>query len=373
MDVVLVAVGVALITVAFLDLINMLVTTATSYARLWPARLLWVTLYGAVRSVAARLPDDSNFRERLLAAFGPLLLVALLAVWVSLQVLGFGLIWHGLGGVDGAVDLADHLYYSGVVYFTIGFGEIVPVTAVPRFGALVEAFAGVVTTALVIGYLPTLYGAYSERERPLMMLDHGSGERITPVALIKAWSPDADPRKLELRFQEWEEWTAAVAETHSTVPVLRLFRSHDRRQHWVTALGVVTDAALLAQAILGAYDGRGYWLIRRATGLFDEMVSFATADHVAHYRQRHRRTVRDSDGRGLRDAYEQLREHGFELVPFDVAIEHARELRHGYAPHMELLIDYLLAPRGFWATGGTEVPLLSRTHPEMLEYEPSAD
>lgn len=94
----------------------------------------------------------------------------MLTAWVVQQVIGFGLIWWGLSGVDGADGLFDSIYYSGVVYFTLGFGEVVPVEFVPRVGALVEAFAGVLTTALVIGYLPALYGAYSGRERKLMTL-----------------------------------------------------------------------------------------------------------------------------------------------------------------------------------------------------------
>lgn len=153
-----------------------------------------------------------------------------MATWATLQVVGFGLVWAAVAGIDAITRLGDAVYYSGVVYFTVGFGEIVPATVVPRVGALVEAVAGVATTALVIGYLPTLYAAYSARERQLMVLDDGSGERITPTSLAMAWSPDADPAKLEARFATWERWVAAVHETHATLPLLRLFRSHDPRQ-----------------------------------------------------------------------------------------------------------------------------------------------
>lgn len=370
MDVVLVVVGVVLVVVSFADLVNTLVTTATSYARWWPTRLVWESCYAVLRGVAARLPDGSTARERVLAAFAPLLLVALLSMWSALQVVGFGLVWHAIGGLEPTGGLGDSLYYSGVVFFTIGFGEVVPEDVVPRVGALIEAFAGVATTALVIGYLPSLYAAYSERERPLMTLDHGEMGRITPVTLIKAWAPDADPKKLEERFREWERWTATVLETHATLPLLRLFRSHDRRQHWVTALGVVTDAALFAQQILGAYDGHGYWLIRRATVVFDEMTAFASERQLAPYYEQRDEIIRRSDGTLFREARQELIDHGFELVPEDVGMEHVRRLRDGYAAELEFLIDYLLAPRGFWPPSRIEVPLLSSTHPEMLDYRP---
>lgn len=72
------------------------------------------------------------------------------------QIIGFGLIWWGVGGIAGASDLGDAMYYSGVVYFTLGLGEVVPAGEIPRFGSLTGAFSGVLTTALVIGYLPSL-------------------------------------------------------------------------------------------------------------------------------------------------------------------------------------------------------------------------
>lgn len=369
MDLLLAVVGVAIVLLAGADLVNTLVTTSTSYNRLWPSVIVWGSTYGLVRRVATRLPEGSGSRERLLAVFAPLLLVELLALWVSMQVLGFALLWWSLDGLPAISGFADAVYYSGVVFFTVGFGEIVPEAVVPRDGALVEAFFGVVTTALVVGYLPSLYAAYSAREQALMTLDDGTNDRITPDSLLRAWSPDADPRKLDERFAEWERWAAAVHETHATLPLLRLFRSHEPQQHWVTALGLVTDAALQSQLILGAYDGHGYWLIRRATALFDEMLRFAPEGALEPYRAA--QADLGEDGEELfRALYAGLEAHGFDLVPYEIGVEHGRRLRAQYAPQLEFLIDYLLAPRGFWSPSGIDVPLLSTTHPEVLDLPP---
>ncbi len=352
------------------DVVNTLVTPSTSYARFWLTTLVWQLTYGGLRWFAGLFDRESRVRRHLLAAFGPLMMVVLLTTWVTLQIVGFGLLWWATQGLSDEVGIGTAVYYSGVVSFTIGFGEIVPAGLVPRVGALVQAYTGVVTTALVIGYLPTLYSAYSARERQLMTLDHGSSERITPVTLLKAWSPDADPKKLEARFAEWERWTAEVYETHATHPFLRLFRSHDRGQHWITALGVVTDAALLAQQILGAYDGHGYWMIRRATALFDEMTLFAGESRLAEYQAQREDLLREDDGETFRQTRAALEDHGFELVPFEIGRAHARQIRDGYAPQLEFLIDYFLAPRGFWPLRTLDVPLLSETHPEVLDLIP---
>jgi len=189
------------------------------------------------------MSEGSSVRERLLSLYAPLLVLTLLAMWTLMQITGFALIWWRIGGIDGVDSFADAAYYSGVVYFTLGFGEVLPAAGSARFGALVEAFAGVTNTALVIGYLPSLYSAYSDREQKLMTLDDGSDDRITPTNLVLAWAPDADTARLNARFTEWEHWVTSVLETHSTLPLLRFFRSHDERQNWVTALGLLSDAA----------------------------------------------------------------------------------------------------------------------------------
>lgn len=373
MAVVVGTLGVLLVVLAFADLVNTLVTTSTSRARAWPSRILTRATYALVRGSARRLPAGSMLRERLLATFAPLLLLELLVMWATLQLLGFGLLWWSVDGLPALGGIGDAFYYSGVVFFTIGFGEIVPEAAAPRAGALAEAFMGVVTTALVIGYLPSLYAAYSERERALMTLDDGSGARITPTSLVMAWSPDADPKKLEQRFIEWETWAAGILETHATLPILRFFRSHDARQHWVTALGLLADTALHAQLILGAYDGRAYWFLRRVAAVFDEMTRGVPEEKLAPYRDAlpdPARADTEDGARLFRELYDTLTDHGFELVPFDIAREHAIAVRANYAPQMEYLIDQLLTPRGFWCPERVTVPLLSTTHPAMLEYEP---
>jgi hypothetical protein len=334
--------GSAVVVAVLADMVNTLVTTSTSTKRWWLTRVAYRVMWRTVRRVARR--RDGTVRESLLSAFAPVSVLVLLGVWVTQQILGFALVWWGLGGIDGAVTFADHLYYSGVVYFTLGFGELVPAAAVPRVGALLEAFAGVLTTALVIGYLPALYGAYGERERRLMTLDDGGEDRITPTNLVIARAPDGDHRKLDGFFKEWEDWIAGVIETHTTFPMLAFFRSKDPGQNWVTAVGLVTDAALHIQMVRGAEGGQAYWTIRRAIQLFQTVIG---NNDLAAYLEPP--SDPETGARLFRELYEHMAEHGFDLVDFETARERGAELRSMYGPAMEFLIDELVAPRGFWA------------------------
>jgi len=332
-----------MIAIALGDLINTLVSTSTSPARWWPTYLIGRSMFVALRSVARRMPEESSVRERMLSAFAPVLVIVLLATWAVLQITGFALIWSTLSEINTIERFSDAWYYSGVVYFTVGFGEIVPAEVVPRAGALIEAFFGVITVALVIGYLPALYAAYSERERVLMTLDAGGTDRITPTDLVKAWAPDADPKKIDAQFARWEEWAAGILETHSTVPLLVLFRSHDRRQNWVTALGLLCDAALHAQLINGATDGNAYWFLRRAEAIFREVTQ---GHDLTPYQQL---ITEDQRQEFFTNLYQDLSDHGFSLRPFDEASDYGRQVRATFSPAMEFLIDDLLCPRGFWA------------------------
>ncbi|MCP3939523.1 MAG: two pore domain potassium channel family protein [Actinomycetia bacterium] len=341
MHVLATVVGVSLVGAVLADLVNTLVTTTTSNGRFWLTRILYTRTWTIVRAVGHRIRDDDR-REKFLSTYAPVSVIALLVAWVAQQIVGFGLIWWGMGGLEGGKGLADSMYYSGVVFFTLGFGEIVPGGAVPRIGALVEAFAGVLTTALVIGYLPALYSAYSEREQKLLTLDDGTEGRITPTNLILSRAPTGDPRTLDRFFEEWEAWVAQVMETHTTFPMLSLFRSQHLGQHWITALGLVTDAALHMEMIDGC-DGRApYWMLRRSVRLMQQLTSGADLSS-------HRAALdADFDERVFRDLYDSMDDHGFPMKPYAEALAQGRDLRRRYDARLEYLIDLLEAPRGFW-------------------------
>ena len=361
LDTIVVILGLGLILVALADLVNTLVSTSTSPARWWPTFAVGRCTFVMLRTVAKRMPEDSTIRERMLSAFAPILVIVLLAMWALLQITGFALIWSTLDDIAAIESFGDSWYYSGVVYFTVGFGEIVPGESIPRAGAIAEAFFGVITVALVIGYLPALYNAYSDRERQLMTLDAGSTDRITPTALVKAWAPDADPKKIDAQFEKWEQWAAGILETHSTVPLLVLFRSHDRQQNWVTALGLLCDAAVHAQIINGATDGNGYWFLRRAEAIFAEVTQ---GHDISRY---HQLMEENRNPKMFRALYDDLTNHGCELRPFDEAAVYSRQDRATFAPALEFLIDDLLCPRGFWPLNSTVVSWSSQY--EIARYD----
>ena len=344
---VMMIVGAVMVVVAVADLVNTLVTTSSSrssHVGRWPSRIVARYAFRGLRSIVARIGEHRPVRERLLATFGPLLLLILLTMWVTLQVVGFGLIWAGVRGIKGTTSVFGHIYYSGVSFFTIGFGDVVPVDVLPRAGVLVEGLLGVVTTALVIAYLPMLYAAYATRERPLITLDDGSAGPVTPNSLLFAWSRDANPQLLDAQFADWEDWAVDVAGSHGASPMLRFFRSYDHRHDWVAGLTLLSEAAMRTQLIVGASNGSSFWFLRRADTIFQLMAQGANLDPW-------REKVRLSDEqheRQVREMYDQLSAHGFELVPFEVALTEVANIREMYAPTVAYVAHWLLSPPEFW-------------------------
>ncbi len=336
------ALGIVLVVSVLADMVNTLIATQTSWARYWLTPVFYHRTWRATRWVAVRVRND-RVRERLLGTYAPVSVLALLTCWVVQQIVGFGLVWWAVGGVDGAASLFDAIYFSGVAYLTVGFGEIVPAEEVPRIGALVEAFCGVVTTALVIGYLPALYGAYAERERALLTIDDGTEERITPTSLVCARAPGGEAAELVAYFDRWEDWVAGILETHQTFPMLRMFRSKAPGQHWVTALGLLSDAALHCQIIRGAQDRSPYWMLRRSIVLFEQLTEGVD---LGPYRRELDASY--ADGGQFRALHQHLVDHGFDVLPLDEARARTYELRQAYDARLEYLIDTSLAPRGFW-------------------------
>jgi hypothetical protein len=281
-------------------------------------------------------------------------LLGLLVIWVLLLLLGWGLVWWVLADrLSGVHSYLDAVYFAGVGFFTVGFGDVVPVGDVARLLALVQAFMGLTTVALVIGYLPTLFGAYSRREVQLLTLDDLTDERTSPTGLIEVWYAGGGLDGLAAAFADWERWCAEVFDSHTAYPMLAFFRSRQPGQHWLTALGVVTDAASIClAAIRGARKGPALRLHRRATGLLRTVGMLPAVSRSA---------PGDDDERARGEAafqaiYRHLEGHGVPLYPYDRAWEDLRRLRAGYLPYLRATIAVLLVPPEF-RNHATPLPL----------------
>jgi len=206
-------------------------------------KITWGT-WGLIASLAPR-----KRREMLFSFFGPLSLLGLLVVWAIGLVAGFALVQWSYQlplNVSAAHSFGTYVYLSGTTFFTLGLGDLVPVSRLGRALAVLEAGTGFGFLAMVLGYLPVLYQAFSKREADISLLDARAGSPPTAGELLRREGSDNDFESLRQLFYEWERSSAQIMESHLSYPVLAYFRSQHDNQNWLAALTAILDACALS-------------------------------------------------------------------------------------------------------------------------------
>jgi hypothetical protein len=229
--------GLALIVLALVDGFEAMVLPRRVTRPLRPARLFY-RLTWPLWEAASRCLRPGRRREAFLSVFGPLSLLSLFVVWVAGLIVGFALLHFSLGSPlkpaeEGeSIDFLTHLYLSGVTFFTLGYGDVVPLGRVGRALAVLEAGLGFGFLAVIIGYLPALYQAFSRREVTISLLDARAGSPPSAAELLVRLAHAGECEAVGPLLVEWERWSAELLESHLSFPVLSYYRSqhYDRRQ-----------------------------------------------------------------------------------------------------------------------------------------------
>jgi hypothetical protein len=235
------------------------------------ARLFYRVTW-AVWSAFNRWLPSKKVRESHLSYYGPLSLLMLFATWAFALVLAFALLHWGAGSSLNAMGeiatFRTDLYLSGTTFFTLGLGDVTPRTTLARVITVAEGGTGFGYLAIVISYLPTMYGAFSQRELNISLLDARAGSPPTAGELLRRHSRLRGFDVLSRYLQEWEIWCAQLMESHLSYPVLCYFRSQHDNQSWLAAFAAVLDAS----ALLIAYGaGEAKW---------QAQLTFAIARHA---------------------------------------------------------------------------------------------
>ena len=185
-------------------------------------------------------------RDRRMALFAPTTLLILPLVWMFLILVGFSGIYFALG----INPYYDAFVISGSSLMTLGTIPFVPNNIVITMFQFVESAIGMGVMALLISYLPTMYGAFSQREAVVSMLEVRAGKPpampifITRLHNIKGLDNMGDT------WTTYEQWFTYLEETHTSLAPLVFFRSPDPERSWVTTAGVILDtAAFVASSV----------------------------------------------------------------------------------------------------------------------------
>ncbi|PYS94728.1 MAG: two pore domain potassium channel family protein [Acidobacteria bacterium] len=339
--------AVALIGTVLWDAFEAIVLPRRVTRRWRLARLFYRATWKVWSTIARRIVSRVR-RESFLGVFGPLSLLLLLGLWAASLVLGFGALHWTLGttprGPDASPSFGTYLYLSGTTFFTLGLGDVTPHGPLARGLTVLESGVGFGFLALVIGYFPVLYAAFSRREVSITLLDPRAGSPPTVEELLRRHGRD-HLHHLERFLYEWERWTAELMESHLSYPVLAYFRSQHANQSWLGALTTILDACALLKA--GARDGSAW-----QAGVTFAMARHAVVDltRVFHLPARAPSPDRLSAS-DLARLFQRLAEADRPPADPEVAARRLAELRRTYEPFVNALAGHLLMPLPAWTSG----------------------
>ncbi len=345
MQIVAFVAGVACLFIVLLDAFQTIILPRRATGHLRLTRIFYITTWRPWAFFTRRLRNPRR-RETVFSFYGPLSLILLLVVWAGAMVVGFGLIYFALGSpfVDAAhrAGFQSDLYVSGTTIFTLGLGDVTPQNPWARALVILEAGTGLGFLAVVMGYFPVLYAAFSRREVSISLLDARAGSPPTAAELLRRHSYPGAELALSTLLTEWERWSAELLESHISYPQLCYFRSQHSNQSWLAALTAILDMSALMIAGIQGYEAR------------QAQLTFAIARHamVDLSQILSLRPINDAPDRLPAERYEKLyellSESGVNVCRDGQSIERLREMRALYEGYAEALSRLLQMPLPPW-------------------------
>jgi hypothetical protein len=243
-------------------------------------------------------------RERALAFYAPVTLLVLAVLWLACVLLGYAAIYWALG----ASSWGTALSFSRLSLLYLGAN----ISGLP--GGTVAGFSETVVSlllaAILVSYLPAIYGAFSQREQAVTGLETLAGTPPSPVKMLKRYYLIQGLDQIGEVWTTWRAWFEMVEESHTALVPLVLYRSPQPKRSWVTAAGAVLDtASLVASTLDRPRDPRaelciraGYLCLRRIATPFG--IPFnedpASTDPISVSRQEYDRVCDELAALGLR-------------------------------------------------------------------------
>jgi len=198
---------------------------------------------GASR-LAAKVSRTYMGRDATLAWAGPLIIIALLITWLMCYIFAYGFMIYGISGQP----LGASIIQSGSSLLTLGFAYdngSSNATLLDFFAAI----TGPVVIALMIGYLPSLYQTFIDREVPVTLMGTDAGEPAWGPELLSRMSLAKSISDLPTHLGKWAPWAAKLRMTHITYPMLMYVRSGRGTRHFLVSLLTAMDASALVVAL----------------------------------------------------------------------------------------------------------------------------
>lgn len=237
--------------------------------------------HGVTRGVWRVFRRIGRSRPQLFSLAGPFALIAVVATWAFLLVLGWTLIYlpympdsFVLGtGVDRGAPFLDSLYLSITALSTLGLGDIAPEAPVLRLLTPLESIVGFGLLTASISWLLSIYPVLSRRRSLAYEINLLAGsQKELGIDVL-----DLDAASAEGIYSELTSRIVAVERDMATFPVAYYFPAGDER--FSLPVQMVT---LLDLAERGREDRVSDRVRLRATMLHDALDDFAHTISAFH-------------------------------------------------------------------------------------------
>jgi len=337
--------GILCVLAVLLDAFQTIILPRRATGRIRLTRIFYIATWLPWRFIAIRFRNPRK-RETALSFYGPLSLIFLLVFWACGMVFGFSLIYFALGtpfnDSSRPISYLTDLYVSGTNFFTLGLGDVIPRTTPARALSTLQAGTGFGFLAVIMGYFPVLYGAFSRREVSISLLDARAGSPPTAAELMRRHAYSGAEEELSRLLSEWERWSAELLESHISYTLLCYFRSQHTNQSWIGALTCILDTSALLIAGVQGHEAR------------QAQLTFAMARHamIDLAQVFSLPPIRNLQDRLPPERYEQLYrllcQSGVSVCRDGQSYERLRNLRALYEGYAAVLSNHLCMPLPPW-------------------------
>jgi hypothetical protein len=304
----------------------------------------------------ARPQSSYERRDRVMAFYAPIALLTLPAVFLFVVFVAFTMMFSATTHADWRSGAEE----SGSSLFTLGFQR--PDDFGPTLLVFLEAAIGLGLLAILIAYLPTIYGAFSRRETLVNELAVRAGTPPKGWEILERGQAAGYLMDLDPFWNQWTSWFAELSETHTSLGSLSFFRSPNANQSWITASGAVLDAASLRMAVVDIpFTAAGGLCIRSGFLALREIAGYFGFEYDANPRP-------DDPISIARDEFDAVYDM---LVSAGVPVKADRDQawrdfagwRVNYDAVLVTLAGFLMAPYAPWVSDRSPLEPLSRVTP----------
>ena len=295
------------------------------------------SVWRVVRLLAFRLPRAR--RHRLLNSVGPLLLPALIVVFIILLVSGFALVYFPRMPEQFNVDAQaaspawiESLYFSGITLTTLGYGDISPRTTGMRLVAMSEAAAGFALISLVVTYLLSVYRALEKKRAVALYFYHQAEQGADVAGFITHHFVAGRFYGLDAALRTATRDLQSLLESHIEHPVIHYFHPVEVHKSMPRMLFLELETCAVIYSCLDADEYPEVYnhpevrtLAASARHVLSELVRAldierrpaalrrddSTVEEASRWKKRYRQTLRQLKEAGVRSVRDE--ERGLEL------------------------------------------------------------